>query len=77
MNNFRPFFGLNLQKYTISGGRKGADLLFLKECFFGNHKCTVFSPFSVKIYMYILFWDCKGAAPPCLRKSCILRAIYT
>ena len=58
---------LNLQKYTISGGRKGADLLFLKECIFGNHKCTIFSPFSVEIYMYIRFWGLQGAAPPCLR----------
>ena len=39
----------------ISGGRKEANLLFFKECIFGNHKCTTFSPFSVKIYTYIRF----------------------
>ena len=31
---FQAFFGLNLQKYMSSGGRKGAALLFWKECVF-------------------------------------------
>ena len=62
MHNFSPFFGLNLQKYMISGGRKGAALLFLKECVFrGNHKCTISVSFLSKFS---------------LRKFCILRAKY-
>ena len=48
----------------ISGGRKGTDLLFLNECFFWNHKCTIFSPFSVKIYTYIRFLGFQGGTAP-------------
>ena len=51
-HNFRPSFGLNLQKYIISGGSlwppeiynfwwsQGAAVLFIRECVFlvlGNH----------------------------------------
>ena len=33
----------------ISGGRKGAALLLLKRMYFWELKCTIFSPFSVKV----------------------------
>ena len=45
-----------------SGGRKGVDLLFLKEFILGNHKCTIFGPFSVKIYTYIRFGGLQGGS---------------
>ena len=46
----------------ISGGRKGVDLLLLKRMYFGKHKCTIFSPFSVKVYTYIRFWGLQGGS---------------
>ena len=58
----------------ISGGRKEADLLFLKECIFGNHKCTIFSPFSAKVYTYIRFWGLQGGSVPLpIGKFCICK----
>ena len=70
MHIFRPFFGLNLQKYIISGGHKGQPLFFfIRECVFRrNHKC---SPFSVKMYTYVV---ARGGAP--LPKKIILQAKY-
>ena len=62
--NFRPFVGLNLQKYMISGGRKGAALLLLKRMYFWELKCTIFSPFSVKVYTYIRFWGLQRGSVP-------------
>ena len=57
----------------ISGGRKE----FLKECLFGKHKCTIFSPFSVKVYTYIRFKGLQGDSVPLpIGKFCILQAKY-
>ena len=42
---FQALFGLNLQKYIISGGCEGAALHFIREYVFrGNHKCTISVP---------------------------------
>ena len=58
----------------ISGGRKEADLLSLKECIFGKHKCTIFSPFSAKVYTYIRFWGLQGGSVPLpIGKFCICK----
>ena len=75
MHNFRPFLvEIYRQKYMISGGRKEADLLFLKECIFGKHKCTIFSPFSAKVYTYIRFWGLQGGSVPLpIGKFCICK----
>ena len=48
----------------ISGGRKGAVLLLLKRMYFWELKCTIFSPFSVKVYTYIRFWGLQGGSVP-------------
>ena len=51
--SFQVLFYLNLQKYMISGGRKGGSLCFPKRiCIFGNHKCTILVPF-LSIYIRI------------------------
>ena len=85
-HNFKPFFGLNLQKYIISGGHlwppeiynfwwsQGAAVLFIRECvFLGNHKCTISVPFLSKC---LRMWLQGGAA--CLRKlSCKLVRIIS
>ena len=52
----------------ISGGRKGAALLLLKRMYFGELKCTIFSPFSVKVYTYIRFWGLQGRGKRAYRK---------
>ena len=58
----------------ISGGRKEVDLLFLKECIFGKHKCTIFSPFSAKVYTYVRFWGLQGGSVPlAIGKFCICK----
>ena len=58
----------------ISGGRKEADLLFLKEYIFGKHKYTIFSPFSAKVYTYIRFWGLQGGSVPLpIGKFCICK----
>ena len=58
----------------ISGGRKEAALLFLKECILGKHKCTIFSPFSAKVYTYIRFWGLQGGSVPLpIGKFCICK----
>ena len=55
----------------FDGGRKEADLLFLKECIFGKHKCTIFSPFSAKV---IRFWGLQGGSVPLpIGKFCICK----
>ena len=47
-------FGLKLQKYMISGGRKGAAFLFLKECILGNHFQSLFCQILyVGLYMIL------------------------
>ena len=65
-----PFLVYIYRNYMTSGGRKGADLLFLKECIFGNHKCTIFSPFSVKIYTYTytIWGRLQGGSTPLPKK---------
>ena len=81
-HNFRPFFGLNLQKYLISGGplwppeiyifwwSQGAAVLFIRECvFLGNHKCTISVPFLSKC---LCMWLQGGGLP----KKIILQAKY-
>ena len=83
-HNFRPFFGLKLQKYIISGGplwppaiynfwwSQGAAVLFIRECvFLGNHKCTISVPFLSKCSR---MWLQGGGAP--LPKKMILQAKY-
>ena len=50
----------------ISGGRKGAFLLFLKECVFLNHKCTILVPFLSKFIrrpIYNFLGSQGGSAP--------------
>ena len=53
------------------GGRKEADLLFLKECIFGKHKCTMSVPFLPKFIRIYDFGACKGAASPCLSENSV------
>ena len=48
----------------ISGGRKGAALPLLKIMYFWELQCTIFSPFSVKVYTYIRFWGLQGGSVP-------------
>ena len=69
--NFRHFFGLNLQKYMISGSRKGQTFFCLKICIFGKHKCTIFSPFSVKVYTILGL--ARGSVPLPIGKFCICK----
>ena len=85
-----PFLSKFLRIGPIyDGGYKGevpprTEILYFWELnmhnfkcvFFENHKCTNFSPFSVKICIrrpYIRFARLQGGSAPCLRKFCILR----
>ena len=70
-----PFWS-EFQKYYDFWWSQGAVLLFLKECVFRNHKCTILVPFLSKFIRRPIynFGGRKGAVPPCLRKFCILRA---
>ena len=70
-----PFWS-EFQKYHDFWWSQGAVLLFLKECVFRNHKCTILVPFLSKFIRRPIYnlWGRKGAVPPCLRKFCILRA---
>ena len=75
MHNFRPFLVWISEIYDFWWSQ-GAVLLFLKECVFRNHKCTILVPFLSKFIRRPIynFGGRKGAVPPCLRKFCILRA---
>ena len=65
---FQASYSLNLQKYMIFGGRKGAALLpFHKRMYLGNHKCTIFSPFLSKCIIYDLGVAIARGQPPCRR----------
>ena len=70
-----PFWS-EFQKYYDFWWSQGAVLLFLKECVFWNHKCTILVPFLSKVKRRSIynFGGRKGAVPPCLRKCCILLA---
>ena len=62
--------------YVISGGRKGAALLFSKECvFLGTINAQFSVSFLSKFKLTYNLGGCKGKAPLYLRKFCILRAI--
>ena len=72
-HNFRPIFGLNLQKYIISGGHKGHPF-FIRECVFrGNHKCTISVPVlthNFRSFLVLTFWWLQGGSPPFHKKMC-------
>ena len=70
-----PFWSKFTEIYDFWWSQGGSP--FLKKMYFLNHKCTIFSPFSVKIYTIYDFGGYKRAAPPYLRKICILQAKYT
>ena len=56
----------------ISGGRKGAPFFCLKESILRKHKCTISSPFSVKVIRTYDFGACKGEASHCLSENSVL-----
>ena len=48
----------------ILGSRKGAALLFIRKCVFGETTNAQFqSLFHQNLYVYMISGDCKGAAP--------------
>ena len=67
MHNFRPL----VEKYMIAGGRKGADLLFLKECIFGKHNAQYSVPFLPKFIRIYDFGACKGAVSHFLSENSV------
>ena len=61
MHNFRP---LNLQKYIILGGHKGAALLFIRERVFEETQNAKFtSLFCQKLYVYKILGIARGQNP--------------
>ena len=58
---FQAIFSLNLLKYIIFSGYKGAAFPFLiGKCVFGNQKCIISVPFaSTFIHIYNL-WVARG-----------------
>ena len=64
---FQALFGVNLQKYIISGGGcKWAALLFIRECVFGgtiNEQFHDQSLFCQNLYIYTISGVARGHCP--------------
>ena len=73
MHNFRPFL-VSIYRNVLYLVVARAALLFIRECVFGG---TINAQFQSLFCQNVYVCGCKGAAPPCLRKFCILQAKYT
>ena len=61
---FQTLFSLNLQKYIILGGRKGAALLFIREWVFEEIINAKFkSLFCQKLYIHKILGIARGQNP--------------